>query len=159
MFKDIFIDTDVINKFANPLDKNYKKLFKWLLDYDENNKNDNAYLAVSNKLRGEYSRSLRNSFSYSNNFSIIIDVFTKKGRFNSISNKKIKNFKQKYFNKKRIVRKLISSKNDRDHIPVVMLSDRKYALSLDGKFRRDINNFPGFSATAVKRPQDLPYDK
>ena len=46
MFKDIFIDTDVIKEFANPLDNNYKKLFKWLLDCDENNKSDNAFFAV-----------------------------------------------------------------------------------------------------------------
>lgn len=158
MIKDIFVDTNVIPKFSNPLDSEYKKLIKWLLSYDQNNESDNAYLAVSNKLKGEYSRSLRNSYLQTNNFCIIIDVLSKQGRFNIISNRRIEKFKQKHF-KKHVVRKLTCSRNDWDHIPVVMLSDRKYVLSLDNDFRRDVNQFPGFPALAAGRPQDIPYDR
>ena len=158
MLKDIFIDTDVIPKLSNPLDYEYKRFIKWLLNYDRNNNLNNAYLVVSSGLLGEYSRSLRNSHLSSNNFCVIIDMFSRQGRFHSITNRRIKAFKQKFF-KKHVLRRLTSSKNDRDHIPVVMLSDRKYALSLDANFRRDINNFPRFSARAAKRPQDIPYDR
>lgn len=159
MLKDIFIDTNVIPNFSNPLDKEYKKLFRWLISYNENSKHNNAYLAISNKLKNEYSRSLRNSYLNTNNFSIIINTLFEQDRFNTISNRRINNFKQKYLNKKYIKRKLTSNKNDREHIPVVMLSDRKYALSLDNNFCRDINNFPRFRARAVQRPQDIPHDR
>lgn len=158
MLKDIFIDNSVIPKFSNPLDSEYKKLFEWLLKYDEKRKNNNAYLAVSKKLLGEYDRSLRNAHSSSHNFVVIIAHYKRNDRFNSIDNESIKTFKRKYF-KKKIVRRLVCDRDDRNHIPVVMLSDRKYALSLDANFRRDINNFPGFSARATERPQDLPYDE
>jgi hypothetical protein len=158
MPKDIFIDTNVIRNFANPMSREYKKLLNWLTTYNPNNKSNNAYLAISNKLLAEYGRSLRNCFYGSNSFSVIIDSFTKQDRFNLIKNREIKTFKQKNF-KKHIVQRLRCNTPDRDHIPVVMLSDRKYALSLDGNFLRDVNNFPGFSARAVRCPQDLPYDQ
>jgi len=156
MLKDIFIDNNIVPKFSNPLDGEYKKLVKWLLGYNVVNKEDNAYLAVSNKIIGEYSRSLRNISSLSNNFIVIIDACTRQGRYNFVCNRKITHFKQKHF-KKHVVRKFTCTRSDQDHIPVVMLSDRKYALSLDANFRRDINNFPKFAALAAKRPNDIPY--
>lgn len=157
MLKDIFIDHNVAKNFSNPLDDEYKKLVKWLIRYDERSPLNNAYLAVSYKLLGEYCPSPGHPHS-STNIIIIIDKFTKQGRLNRISNSAIKNFQRKYF-KKHIVRGLRCNPPDRDHIPVVMLSDRKYALSRDTKFRYDVNNFPRFSALAAKRPQDIPYDQ
>ena len=157
MLKDIFIDHNVAKNFSNPLDDEYKKLVKWLIRYDERSPLNNAYLAVSKKLLGEYCTSPGHPHSLTN-IIIIIGTFTKQGRLNNIDNSAIKNFQRKYF-KKHIVQRLRCNPPDRDHIPVVMLSDRKYALSRDTKFRYDVNNFPGFSALAAKCPQDIPYEQ
>jgi len=157
VLKDIFIDNNIAKNFSNPLDCEYKKFIKWLLKYNPKNPLKNAYLVVSNKLLCEYSRTAGYPHS-SINIIIIIDKCTREGRLNKISNSDIKNFKQKHF-KKHVVQRLTCNKSDWDHIPVVMLSERKYALSLDTNFRRDINNFPGFSALAAKRPQDIPYEQ
>jgi hypothetical protein len=46
---------------------------------------------------------------------------------------------------------------DREHLPVVLLSQRKYALSLDDRFIADLENFPGFVVLVKKRPEELPY--
>lgn len=157
MFKDIIIDHNVAKNFSNPLDNEYKNFVKWLIRYDVRNPLNNAYLAVSNKLLGEYCTSPGYPHSLTN-IIIIIDTFMKQGRLNKISNSAIKNFKRKYF-KKHVIRKFTCNRRDWEHIPVVMLSDRKYALSRDANFRNDVNNFTGFSALAVKRPQDIPYDQ
>ncbi len=157
MLKDIFIDNNVAKNFANPLDEEYRKLVKWLIKFDRANSVDNAYIAVSNKLLGEYSRTTGSSHS-ATNIIIIVAKCTQEGRLNKISNRDIRNFQKKYF-KEHIVKKFTCNRNDWDHIPVVLLSDRKYVLSLDGNFRKDVNKFPGFSAKAVRRPQDLSYDK
>lgn len=47
--KDIFIDNNITKNFANPLDPEYKKLIKWLMAFDEQDKAKNAYLVISNK--------------------------------------------------------------------------------------------------------------
>lgn len=44
-------------------------------------------------------------------------------------------------------------------LPVILLSDRKYALTLDEKFTTDLMNFSNFTATVGKKPTDIPYDK
>ncbi len=67
-----------------------------------------------------------------------------------------KKFKSEYFSKK-IERKLQSNNEDREHIPVVLLSNRKYALCLDNKFIADLKSFPGFTVTVEKRSEKLNY--
>jgi hypothetical protein len=71
-------------------------------------------------------------------------------------NADIKEFQRQHFTKK-VVKNLRSNKDDHDHIPVVLLPDRKYALSLDDDFVYDLVHFPGFKARAEKRPENLPY--
>lgn len=155
MLKDIFIDNNIAKNFSNPLDLEYKKLIRWLIKDNRQNPSNNGYLVVSPKLIAEYQRTARNSFSPTN-IVIIIDRLTREGRLIKISNQAIKDFKQKYFTKK-VVRKLMCNHEDREHIPVVLLSHRKYALSLDDKLIYDLRNFPGFTVLAEKRPEDLPY--
>jgi len=75
-----------------------------------------------------------------------------------ISNSEIKNFQNKYY-KKTIVKNFRSNSEDREHIPVVLLSDRKYALSYDTNFIHDLETFPGFNVLVKKRPEEIPYDK
>jgi hypothetical protein len=157
--KDIFIDNNIAKNFSNPIDPEYKKLIKWLIEFNPNPKkhDDNAYLVVSQKLIAEYYRTMGHAAS-GNNIAVIINLLTQQGRLNRISNEQIKEFKQEHFTKK-VERKLVSNKEDREHIPVVLLSDRKYALTLDEKFTADLVKFPSFTVTVGKKPSDIPYDK
>ena len=157
MRKDIFIDNNIAKNFNNPLDPEYKKLIRWLMAYKENS-SKNAYLMVSHKLILEYTGTASLSAS-GTSIIAIIQKMTREGRLVKIKDKQIKEFQRIHFTKQ-IERKLknIRIKKDRDHIPVVLLSERKYALSLDDKFINDLRNFPGFVVIAEKRPQDIRYD-
>ena len=53
----------------------------------------------------------------------------------------------------------MSNSEDREHIPVVLLSDRKYALTFDEKLTADLQKIPSFTAIVGKKPSDIPYDK
>ncbi|MGL5034360.1 MAG: hypothetical protein ACRC6M_11235 [Microcystaceae cyanobacterium] len=70
----------------------------------------------------------------------------------------MKEFKRKYFTNK-VRQKFSCNQEDQEHIPVVLLSHRKYALTLDQKFTFDLINFPGFEVTVKTKPQDLRYDR
>jgi len=157
MRKDIFIDNNITKNFANPLDPEYKKLIQWLMAFNPNDTEKNAYLMVSNKLIAEYMRTSGSASSLTN-ITVIISKMTKEGRLVRITNEEIKAFKQKYF-KKKIVKNFTCNEEDREHIPVVLLSERKYALSLDDKFINDLIKFPGFVVIAAKRPEKLPYNR
>ncbi len=157
MKKDIFIDNNIAKNFSNPMDEEYKKLIRWLMKNDLTNSAVNAYLVVSNKLLAEYSRSVSFSTSDTSIF-IIIDRLTREGRLIKINNADIKEFQRRYFSKK-VLRDLRSNQEDHDHIPVVLLSDRKYALSLDEDFIYDLVHFPGFHARVERRPEKLPYEE
>ena len=155
MKKDIFIDNNIAKNFSNPLDVEYQKLIRWLMFYDPINKNKNAFLAVSNKLLIEYYSS--SGYSQSNtSIVVLISQLKKENRLNKITNEEIKNFKRLHY-KKKIVKNLTCNQKDREHIPVVLLSDRKYALSLDNKFINDLSKFPGFTVKVAKKPSLLPY--
>ena len=153
--KDIFIDNNVAKNFANPLDPEYKRLVRWLRFSDESNKANCAHLVISKKIIVEYHRTCGESMS-DNSIIAIVDLCTRQGRLNKITNDQIKNFRATHFSKK-VCRRLRSNWQDHDHIPLVLLSHRKFAISIDDEFVRDVINFPGFRATAVKRPQDLNY--
>lgn len=150
--KDLFIDTNIASRFTNPLDPEYKKLINWILAYDANNPDNNAYLVVSKKLLGEYYASARNA-NTNTSIPIIIDTLVRLGRRILISNAQIKKFQREYFTKKN-EKNLRSNNEDRDHIPVVLLSERKYALAIDDNFIYDLTHFPGFTVRAEK---DLNY--
>ena len=153
--KDIFIDTNVVKNFTNPLDPEYKKLISWLKEYNPFNLANNAVLVVSKKLLGEYYRSAR--FAHTDtSIPVIIDQLTREGRRNLITNMQIYSFKNQNFTKS-IKRKLRSNKKDWNYIPLVLLSYRKYALSIDDNFIYDIKHFPGFQVKAAKRPEAIPY--
>jgi len=157
MRKDIFIDNNISKNFANPLDPEYKNLIQWLMAFNPNNAGKNAYLMVSNKLIAEYIGTSGSASSLTN-ITVIISKMTQEGRLVKISNEQIKDFKRKYF-KKKVVRNFTCNKEDHDHIPVVLLSERKYALSLDDKFISDLIKFPGFVVLAAERPEKLPYNR
>lgn len=155
MMKDLFIDTNIASRFTNPLDPEYKKLINWLLTFDEHNPDNNAYLVVSKKLLGEYYASAQNA-NTSTSIPVIIDTLVRQGRRILITNEQIKAFQKEYYTKKN-EKKLRSNNEDREHISVVLLSDRKYALAIDDDFIYDLTHFPGFTVRAEKRPEALPY--
>jgi len=155
MRKDIFIENNITKNFVNPLDTEYKRLIAWLMRFNPTETHRNAYLVVSNKLIAEYQRTAGTAHS-AINITVIINQMTREGRLIKVSNEEIKAFKREHF-KAKVVKNLTCNQEDRDHIPVVLLSERKYVLSLDMNFVKDLLNFPGFTVRAERRPQDLPY--
>lgn len=144
MRKDVFIDNNVAKDFCNPLDPPYRDLIKWL--YEE------GHLAVSNKILGEYISSTGSSSSPTNIVTIIARL-TRDGRLNKFTQEQLNSLRFK----KHVQKGLQSNQKDHPHLKVVLLSDRKLALSLDRNFRHDVNNFPGYQAVARARPEELPY--
>lgn len=160
MKKDIFIDNNIASKFSNPQDKEYIKLTQWLLKFDKNdidNKDNYAHLVVSKKLLAEYYRSAMGASS-DTSIPVIINKLLSQGRLNNISNQDIKDFQTSHFTNA-VKRKLRSNNEDREHIPLVLLSDRKYALTRDDNFKYDLENFSGFSVRVEKKPENLPYNE
>lgn len=158
MKKDIFIDNNIASKFSNPQDKEYIKLTEWLMLYDQNdiaNKNNYAHLVVSKKLLIEYSRSALNAKS-DTSIPAIVDKLLREGRLIIVSNQQIRDFQNIYYSKA-VLRKLRSNNEDREHLPLVLLSNRKFALSYDEDFIYDLVNFSGFTVLAKKRPEEIPY--
>jgi hypothetical protein len=156
MNRDIFIDTNIAKNFSNPVDTEYKKLIAWLLKLDSERTEKNAYIVVSQKLISEYSRSSTGAKSLTN-IIVMISKMQKQGRRIFIENQKIKDFQNQYFTKT-VLKNLKSNSEDREHIPVVFLSDRKYVLTLDENFTSDLLHFPKFTAKVENQPENLPYD-
>lgn len=155
--KDIFIDNDVTSKhFSNPIDEDYKNLIDWLRTFNNDVEND-AHLVLSNFLLREYHESNKNPNSQTNIISII-DEMIKNNRIQRISNKDIKDFQTRHFTKKNL-KNLTSNAKDRNHIPAVLLSERKMALSEDTRFLNDLLQFSGFKPIVAFSPnlEKLPY--
>lgn len=152
--KDIFIDNNVAKNFAYPSDPHYKELLQWLIKKHPKDE-DNAYLVVSNKLLHEFYASNRGCFT-NTSIGIIINTLTQQGRLIKIENHQIASFISTYF-KKKITKKLLSNNEDRQHIPVVLLSMRKLAITIDKNFATDLTNFPGFTVITASRPEEVDY--
>jgi len=158
MRKDIFIDNNIASKFSNPQDKEYIKLTEWLMFYDQNdslNKDNYAHLVVSKKLLVEYSRSSLNAIS-DTSIPSIVDKLLREDRLIIVSNQQIKDFQTIHYSKA-VLRKLRSNNEDREHLPLVLLSDRKFALSYDDNFIYDLLNFAGFIVVVKKRPEEIQF--
>jgi ubiquitin C-terminal hydrolase len=153
--KDIFIDNDVTTKhFSNPIDEDYKNLIDWLRTFNDDVEND-AHLVLSNFLLREYHESNRNPNSQTNIIAIVDDM-VRNNRIKRVSNQEIKNFQTQHFSKK-VLKKMTSNAKDRNHIPAVLLSNRKMALSEDNRLLNDLLEFSGFNPIVAKRPEELPY--
>lgn len=153
--KDLFIDNNIASRFSNPMDKEYKILIDWLLAYDKNNLDNCAFLVLSKKLIGEYFSSAREANS-NTCIHVIINKLTIEGRRLFITNDQIKEFQTTHYSKK-VLKKLRSNNKDREHIPLILLSNRKFALSYDKNFIYDLTHFSGFTVIAKKRPELIPY--
>lgn len=153
--KDIFIDADIANTFANTTEECKVDLINWLLN------DDNAFLVVTNALRGEYLGGNENcdkEFSISHIYLVLMGM----ERINPISNQQIKDFQKKHFIWNEITCKRKGS-HDPDHIAAILLSERKFAIVKDGKFHNDLLNFhpkkkiKGRAITVVNCPSKIDF--
>lgn len=151
--KDIFIDNNIAKDFATPINPYYKPLIKWLFDYNKNE--DDAFLVLSKKLMNEYVASAQSCIK-STNIVLIVDKLTREGRINRFSNNDIKQFMTSTY-KPKVLRDLRSSYKDRFHIPIILLSDRKMALTKDVNLGFDLEHFPKHSVTVADCPSKVDY--
>ena len=155
MKKDIFIDNNIASRyFSNPIDAEHSKLVDWLRTFNEDEETD-AYLLISPYLMREYHESNRYATSTTNIVQIISDL-TKQERLVNFTKKEIEAFQNQHYSKK-VMKRLLSNNKDHNHIPVVLLSDRKMALSEDDNFLHDLYEFSGFEPVTAKRPENLNY--
>jgi len=138
------------------MDPEMKKLIAWIMEYEEGSHN-NAMLVVSDKLLREYIASYQGAYG-ATSIPTIIGKLTREGRLTKITNADIKGFQNIYITKT-VERNLRSNQEDRNYIPVVLLSERKFALTNDRNFTFDLEHFPGFRVLVSSSPENLPYDK
>lgn len=144
MDKDILVDNNIAKNFCNPVNRTYKKFIVWLMEY--------GVLMVSQKLIVEYISSTGSSCS-STNIATIIYKLTREGRLKKKSKKEIQSIRFK----KHVEKSLRSNKRDHEYIKLVILSDRKYAISKDRNLQYDINHFPRIKGIAVDSPEKINY--
>lgn len=144
MKPDLFIDSNVSGHFAKLVRADYQALAQWL--YDE------GCLVVCQSLIGEYVTAIRGS-SAPRTLVAITDRLQRDGRLRQVSKEELHAF----LIRKPVRRRLRSNRADHDFIKVVLLSDRKLALSEDRKLAHDINDFPGFDAHCGSSPSEIAY--
>ena len=88
-----------------------------------------------------------------NTLVAIVNKLQRDGRLRRFSKKELQAFPLP----KSVRRRLRSNRADHELIKVVMLSDRKLALSKDRRLAQDINDFPGFDARCEDAPSKIPY--
>jgi hypothetical protein len=143
---DIFVDNNIAMNFCNPVEDEYKRFIQWLVT--------RGYLVVSQKLLSEYVSSTGASPA-TTNICAIVDRLTRDGRLIKIKNSELRSFK---FSKS-IERSLRSNKKDWNHLKTILLSHRKYAITMDNDFTFDVNHFPKHNARAAHCPSLVPYDE
>ncbi|MDR1369345.1 MAG: hypothetical protein LBJ72_04335 [Dysgonamonadaceae bacterium] len=145
--KDLFIDTNNAVKLNRPQTGNFRSLYLWLKSDEE------ALLVVSQKLLVEYYRSCGSR----SGFSFILDNLTRFGRMKKFEKSEIEEFKCQYYRKIRFR----SNKEDQELIPIVLLSERKYALTSDINLKYDLENFPKFGklVKVSNDPDNIPYNE
>jgi hypothetical protein len=143
--KDIFIDNNIANNFCNPVKESYKGIIAWL--------SEEGSLVVSDFLVKEYHASIRGNIS-STNILAIISTQIREGRLVKIGKKEIENFTIK----PKVKKGLLCNRKDVPHLKAVLLSNRKYALTLDKNLKRDLIAFPGFSCKVGEDPDEIPYN-
>ena len=141
MKPDLFVDSNVSGHFARPVRADYKALVKWL--------RDEGCLVVCSSLIREYGAAVRGS-SAPTTLVAIVDRLQRDGRLIRFSKKELQAFPLG----KHAPRRLRSNRADHDFIKVVLLSDRKLALSEDKKLAQDIN---GCGAQCGSTPSKIAY--
>ena len=144
MTKDILVDNCIAKNFCNPASQEYKDFIKWL--------RDEGTLVVTNRLIADYNRATAQSGSPSN-ICYLVALLQSKGRLLAYSKTQLATLEFP----KRVTKRLRSNKDDWDQVKAVVLSPRKYAITLDANFAKDVNSFPGVTARAELRPSKIPY--
>lgn len=142
---DLFVDSDRSGKFCRPVDPAYKKLIAWL-------KSD-GHLVVCQSLIREYHDAVRGSTAPTT-LVALVDHLQRHGRLKRFGKRALKAFRIK----KHIERGLRSEMKDRDHLKIVLLSDRKLGISGDVEFCRDVNSYPGYAAVVRRHPSEVQFD-
>ena len=142
---DLFVDADRSKYFSRPVDPVYRKLIDWL--------RSDGHLVVCASLIREYHRAVRGSTSPTT-LVALMNHLQIHGRLKGFGKRELERFRIK----NHVERKLRSQMKDRDHLKIVLLSDRKLGISGDGEFRHDVNNYPGYSPIVRRHPSEVPYD-
>ena len=145
MKPDLFIDSNISGHIAKPPDDHYRDLIRWLFA--------EGCLVICRSLRREYCDAVRGSGLGRMTLPVIVGQLTRAGRLKRYSKKDLKRF----LIKERVAKRLLSNRADHDYIKIVMMSDRKLALTEDKKLRRDINDFPKYRARGYRHPADFNY--
>lgn len=144
MKPDLFVDSNVSGHFAKPVRAEYRELIEWLLD--------KGCLVVCQSLIREYFAATRGS-SVPTALVAVVDRLQRDGRLKQFSKQELQAFRLQ----KRVRQRLRSNRADHDFIKVVLLSNRKLALSEDRNLAHDINEFPGFEAHCGGVPSEIDY--
>jgi hypothetical protein len=147
--KDIFIDVQIANRFSRPPNDEYKNLIRWLLECED------AYLVVSDKLKNKYWSGGQCLSSSPTSICHIYDILESEHRLNIKSSKEIKLFQEKYYKDKSI--NLKCNKEDKDHLPIIILSNRQYAIIEDNAFAKVVSQFPKFKGRVSVQPGTYDY--
>lgn len=141
---DLFVDADRSKYFGRPVDPGYKRLIEWL--------RSDGHLVVCASLIREYEDAVRGSTSPTTLVALVSHL-QRDGRLKRFDRRALDAFRIR----KHVGKRLRSGMKDRDHLKIVLLSDRKLGVSGDGNFRHDVNNFPGYSAVVRRHPSEVPY--
>ncbi len=121
MPKDIVIDVNVMCLYDTSSHNTYTKLFYWL--------REEGTLTVGPNLIKEYRRSGKKLIM------ILINELQRDDRYNLVDNSRINSFTDdRHF-------KYTCNFKDEEHARVVFLSYRKKLVTLDKRFKADVNNF------------------
>lgn len=141
---DIFVDADRSGHFCRPVDPAYRKLIGWL--------RSDGYLVVCPSLIREYHRA-EQATTAPTALLMLVGHLQRHGRLKRFGKEALESFRIK----KHVAKRLRSNLEDRDHLKIVLLSDRKLGISGDVNFRHDVNNYPGYSAIVRRHPSEVPY--
>ena len=141
---DLFVDADRSKHFCRPIDSAYNKLIEWL--------RSDGYLVVCPSLIKEYHKA-EQATTAPTALLMLVGHLQRHGRLKQFGKTALGAFRIK----KHIATRLRSNLEDRDHLKIVLLSDRKLGISGDVKFRHDVNNYPGHRAIVRRHPSQVPY--
>lgn len=141
---DFFVDADRSKHFCRPIDSAYKRLIEWL--------RSDGYLVVCPSLINEYHKA-EQATTAPTALLMLVGHLQRHGRLKRFGKKALGAFRIK----KHITRRLRSNPKDRDHLKIVLLSDRKLGISGDVNFCHDVNNYPGHLAIVRPHPSQVPY--
>lgn len=159
--KDIFIDVQIANRFANPPNEHYREFINWLLTNNKKNTASNAVMMLSAKLLQKYEAGCKNC-TKPTSINTIIAIILLERRYTMISNKDIVDFRKKFVDnpdKKKKLNFIKCNNEDKDHILLIKRSIRKMMVCNDTNFINSVTQFPkwGKDVRWSRTPEKIPY--